>query len=218
MENTHLSLVSSDAVKKIQPTRIMQRSLEGSMTDSMYPRWLPLGGGYVILLFLFGLAIIVSITLLYSRSTAASGYTEVQFQASSGIEFVNAFTDDQQGTSGSGKTRDAASCSAQVLSRGLVIVSIQNGYPGYSCTFNATIYNHGSRPVCLRSLVMQAPPAFTATGLAGAQGLVLKPGQQDVQKFSVHVDQAAQSGVSYRFRIDEWFHPMAPGILESCGQ
>ena len=143
--------------------------------------------------------------LLNIEESFASGNAELQSTPHSGIVFLDASTDDSQGTLDPGYSMDVASCTARVRSDNMVYVSIRNEYPSYTCTFITTIFNNSTLPACLESMEFYAPPALTITGLEGEVGLLLGPGRQAVQAFSLHVEQVAKPRVTYRFRISELF-------------
>jgi len=120
-------------------------------------------------------------------------------------DFIVASTDDPPGTIDPGYDKDVASCEATVESPELVEVVITNAYPSYTCTFTTTIYNGGTLPVRREPLEFVVPAELTVTDLNDLTGVVLDPGQQDVEEFSVHVEQEAEQGAIYYFAIKKPF-------------
>jgi len=161
----------------------------------------------------FAVIVVLGITLgllngmLNIEPSFAKGYAEIECpHPSAKVVFIETSTDDPPGTVDPGYDKDVASCRAKVWRGALVFVSICNGYPSYTCTFSTTIYNSGTLPVRLESQQFKVPPELTVTALEGLPGLVLEPGQQAVQAFSVHVEQEAEQRARYRFRIGQLFH------------
>ena len=120
-------------------------------------------------------------------------------------DFTDASTDDPPGTIDPGYDKDVASCTATVVDSKHVKVVITNGYPSYTCTFTTTIYNNGSLPERREPLVLDVPPVLTVTDLNDLTGVVLDPGEEDVEEFSVHVEQEAEQGATYHFTIKKPF-------------
>ncbi|CAG0982756.1 hypothetical protein ANRL2_02567 [Anaerolineae bacterium] len=148
------------------------------------------------------------------ESSFASGSAEIR--QTSQVVFIDASTDDPPGTPDPGYDKDVASCTAQVQNETLVLVSIHNGYPSYTCTFSTTIHNSNTLPTCLESLEFSVPPALTVMEQRDPADLVLKPGEQTVQVFSVRVGQSAKPATAYGFRISEVFRAMESGRSVPC--
>lgn len=128
-------------------------------------------------------------------------------------DFVAASTDDPPGTLDPGYDKDVADCTAVVVSDELVEVVVTNAYPSYTCTFTTTIRNSGILPERLESIEIDAPPVLTVTDLNDLTGLVLEPEQEDVEEFSVHVEQEAQQGAAYVVTIRKNFRQYATGTI-----
>jgi len=120
-------------------------------------------------------------------------------------DFIAASTDDPPGTIDPGYDKDVASCTATVVSTDLVEVVIINGYPSYTCTFTTTIHNGGTVPERREPLEFDVPAVLTVTDLNDLTGFVLDPGREDVEEFSVHVEQEAEQGAIYYFTIKKPF-------------
>jgi len=120
-------------------------------------------------------------------------------------DFIAASTDDPPGTIDPGYDKDVASCEATVVNTDLVEVVITNAYPSYTCTFTTTIHNGGTLPERREPLEFYVPPVLTVTDLNDLTGVVLDPGQQDVEEFSVHLEQEAEQGAIYYFTIKKPF-------------
>ena len=119
--------------------------------------------------------------------------------------FIGASTDDPPGTIDPGYDKDVASCEATVVSTDLVAVVIINAYPSYTCTFSTTIYNGGTLPERRDPLLFDVPPALTVTDLNDLTGVVLDPGEEDIEEFAMHVEQEAEQGAIYYFTIKKTF-------------
>lgn len=119
--------------------------------------------------------------------------------------FIDASTDDPPGTIDPGYGKDVASCTATVVDKHLVEVVITNAYPSYTCTFTTTIYNGGCLPECRKPLEFDVPPVLTVTDLNDLTGVILYPGEKDIEEFSVHLEQEAEQGATYYFTIKKPF-------------
>lgn len=151
----------------------------------------------VVALASLGLAHAVWAKTLTIEGTVDIGYTNA--------DFIDASTDDPPGTIDPGYDKDVASCTATVVSTELIAVVITNAYPSYTCTFTSTIYNNGTLPERREPLEFVVPPVLTVTDLNDLTGVVLDPGQEDVEEFSVHVEQEAEQGAIYYFTIKKPF-------------
>jgi len=147
----------------------------------------------VVALASLGLAHAVWAKTLTIDDVAAIGRTNA--------DFIAASTDDPPGTIDPGYDKDVASCEATVVDSKHVQVVITNAYPSYTCTFSTTIYNAGTLPERREPLEFVVPPVLTVTDLNDLTGVVLDPGQQDVEEFSVHLEQEAEQGAIYYFTI-----------------
>ena len=128
-------------------------------------------------------------------------------------DFIAASTDDPPGTIDPGYDKDVASCTATVVNTEQVVVLITNAYPSYTCTFSTTIYNNGTLPERREALEFDVPPVLTVTDLNDLTGVVLDPGQQDVEEFSVHVEQEAEQRAIYYFTIKKPFSLWVTGTI-----
>jgi hypothetical protein len=144
---------------------------------------------------------------LVTNTLPVQGWVSVLFNAN----FIAASTDDPPGTLDPGYDKDVADCSAVVVSDELVEVAIANAYPSYTCTFTTTVRNSGILPEQLESIEIIAPPELTVTDLNDLTGLVLDPGEEEVEEFSVHVEQEAEQGAVYVITIYKNFRQYAFG-------
>jgi len=128
-------------------------------------------------------------------------------------DFIAASTDDPPDTIDPGYDKDVASCTATVVSTDLVEVVITNAYPSYTCTFTTTIHNGGTVPERREPLEFVVPAVLTVTDLNDLTGVVLDPGQEDVEEFSVHVEQEAEQGAIYYFTIKKPFSLWVTGTI-----
>lgn len=140
---------------------------------------------------------------LIIHGPVAVGYTNA--------DFVAADTDDPPGTNDPGYDKDVAECTATVMSEEEVAVVLDNAYPSYTCTFTTTIENRGTLPERREMLEFSVPPALTVEDLNDLFGVVLDPGEQDVERFSVHVEQWAEQGATYAFTIRKPFSLFVAG-------
>jgi hypothetical protein len=130
------------------------------------------------------------------------------------VEFTAATTNDPPGTLDPGYTKDVADCLALIAADDRVQISLQNGYPSYTCTFTVDILNSGRLPVKLDPLDINAPTeVLTVTPLEDHTGLLLEAGRTDRERFSVHVEQPASQGASYFFEIRKTFRLHATGTI-----
>jgi len=151
----------------------------------------------VVALASLGMAHAVWAKTLTIDDAIAMGYTNA--------DFIAASTDDPPGTIDPGYDKDVASCEATVVNTEQVAVLIANAYPSYTCTFTTTIYNGGTLPERREPLEFVVPPVLTVMDLNDLTGVVLDPGQEDVEEFSVHVNQDAEQGAIYYFTIKKPF-------------
>ena len=128
-------------------------------------------------------------------------------------EFVDASTNDPPGTMDPGYDKDVASCVPALVSTDLVQILILNGYPSYACRFTTTIYNGGTLPARRDALVLEAPPAITITELNSSAEIVLEPGEEYTEEFTVHVEQEAAQGATYYFSIRKPFRLWVEGTI-----
>jgi hypothetical protein len=129
------------------------------------------------------------------------------------VEFVSATTNDLPGTIDPGYTKDVAECIATRLSGELVNISITNGYPSYTCTFEVVALNSGRLEIMLNPLTIEAPPVLTVTDITDNAGIQLGGGARDTERFSVHVEQQAQQGATYTFTIRKPFRLHHEGTI-----
>ncbi len=147
---------------------------------------------------------------LLSKLLTIDGTVEIGF---TNADFIAASTDDPPGTIDPGHDKDMADCTVVVVSEELVEVVLTNTYPSYTCTFTTTIHNGGNLPERREPLEIDAPPVLTVTELNDLTGTILDPGQDDVEKFSVHVEQEAEQGFTYVFTIKKPFSLFVTGTI-----
>jgi len=139
---------------------------------------------------------------LWAKTLIIDGVVDI---GCTNADFIAASTDDPPGFIDPGYDKDVASCTATVVNTDLVEVVITNAYPSYTCTFTTTIYNDECLPERRELLVFDVPPVLTVTDLNDLTGVVLDPGQEDVEEFEVHVEQEAEQGATYYFTITKPF-------------
>ncbi len=139
------------------------------------------------------------------EAAVASGYSDAGF--------VAVFTNDPLGAIDPGYDKDVAQCVAVVLDYERVSVALDNAYPSYTCTFTATVKNFGTVPLRVGPVQTDAPPVLTVDEVNGLTGVVLEPGEQDVEQFSVHVEQQAQQRFIYSFTIRKPFALFISGTM-----
>ena len=112
-----------------------------------------------------------------------------------------------------GYTKDVASCLARLISDELIEVTLQNGYPSYTCTFTVTAQNAGMLPVKLAPLQFDVPEVLTVADVSDHAGIVLEGGRRETETFTVHVEQIARQGSEYVFTIRKTFELHATGTI-----
>ena len=156
-------------------------------------------------LVLIALTLAVWALVRVDASALTSGHVDVRF--------VSVSTDDPPGTVDPGYDKDVADCSAEAVFGDLILVTLTNGYPSYTCTFTVAIQNVGFLPVKLNPLDFDVPPALTITDLSNNAGILLLSGETDVETFSVHVEQEAEQSSWYTFVIHKTFMEHATGTI-----
>jgi len=113
-----------------------------------------------------------------------------------------------------GYDKAVARCEAKILTSDKVLVEVTNGYPSYTCRFWTEIRNSGCRPVQRKTPVIKPPPELTVKKVNPPGSLLLQPGARIMESFTVHVEQSARQGGTYRFTIDNMFTEVKK---EDCG-
>ena len=129
------------------------------------------------------------------------------------VDFVAASTNDPPGSIDPGYDKNVATCKARVVSAKEVAVVLTNAYPSYTCTFTTTIRNSGRLTVRRGPLQIDAPPVLTVTEIGAPGDIVIKPCRDDIEKFSIHVEQQAQQGSTYAFTIRKPFEVFVQGTI-----
>lgn len=129
------------------------------------------------------------------------------------LGFVASSTNDPPNNVDPGYTKDVASCASQMVSDDLVLITLENGYPSYTCTFTVTVQNTGMLPVKLAPLQVDAPPVLTVLEVGDHTGIVLEGGQRDTETFTVRVEQQASQRSEYTFEIRKRFDLHATGTI-----
>ena len=129
------------------------------------------------------------------------------------VDFVAAGTNDAPPHIDPGYTRDVARCTAEVTNDEMVVVTLQNGYPSYTCTLTVTVQNTGMLPVKLAPLHLDVPAVLTVEETQDHTGIVLEGGQRETETFTVHVEQIARQGAEYVFTIRKTFDLHATGTI-----
>ena len=151
---------------------------------------------------ILALAILGIVYGLWSKTLTIEGVADIGF---TNADFVAASTNDPPGTIDPGYEKDVASCIAQVADDERVTLVINGAFPSYTCTFTTTIKNMGTLPERREALEFDVPPVLTVIELTDLTGVVLDPGESDVEAFTVHLEQEAQQGASYVFNIRKPF-------------
>jgi hypothetical protein len=127
------------------------------------------------------------------------------------VVFVDAVTDDTGLDPGYDK--DVASCEAIIDSLGNVQITINNGYPSYTCRFTVTVQNTGTMPVQRTFPEIDGPDGGELTIWEDSPATcgALLPGSTEQETFAVHIEQHAQQNYTYDFRIQKRFYEMSPG-------
>jgi hypothetical protein len=164
---------------------------------------------------------VVSLGLSVTISTTASG--ENLEDDCLNVIFLNAYTnDDGVVNAQEHDPRDngldppydkaVASCEADV-SPDIVEVTIDNGYPSYTCQFWVMEQNQSSEPVRCGSVVIQAPSELSVWELDTIACRTLMPGEIEVESFFVHVEQHALFDIQYAFTIEKTFIEATAGTI-----
>jgi len=100
--------------------------------------------------------------------------------------------------------KDVGSCSVvEGIDDQHLVVTIDNGYPCYTCTVYFTIGNTGTIPVKVQSLTVVAPPpeiSFTFAGIA--VGDQIDGGASQEGSIVIHIEQSAAELAQYLFSIE----------------
>lgn len=112
--------------------------------------------------------------------------------------------------------KDVGSCSVvEGVDNQHLVVTINNGYPCYTCTVYFTIWNRGTIPVKVQSLTVVTPPPeidFTFSGIA--VGDQIDGDDTQTGSIIIHVDQSADELATYTFSIEiylvQWNEYEAP--------
>jgi len=142
---------------------------------------------------------------LGGNANVSVGYTNA--------DFIDAWTDDPPGNPDPGYTKDVATCTAEVVSEEEVRLLIDNAYPSYTCTFTTVIMNGGTVPERREPLEFEVSPVLTVTELTDLTGEVLRPGEEDEEVFTVHVEKEAAPGMKYTFTIRKPFSLFVTGTI-----
>jgi hypothetical protein len=125
----------------------------------------------------------------------------VVLTGSCNADFIAASTDDPPGTVDPGYSKDVATCVARVLDESTLEIIIDNAYPSYTCTLTTTIHNAGTVPEDVGPAIIQAPPELTVTEICGPTEIELLPGEDEVERFTIHVEQPMEQNATYTFTI-----------------
>ena len=141
-----------------------------------------------------------------------------------GVEFTRAFTNDDgvvndrsrdPGDNGvdPGNGKPVGRCLASLVGPGAVQVTIENGYPGYTCRVWVKIRNVGCKQVRRQSVAITAPAGLAVTEVSPRPCTVLQPGEQRFEAYDVQILQSAEETAVYQFMIRETFRE----ALSGCG-
>jgi hypothetical protein len=150
---------------------------------------------------------VVALAVLAVVTVSANGVTLKN------VDFTATSTNDPPGTIDPGYTKNVATCTSALVNSELVLVTITNGYPSYTCTFTVTAKNTGTLDIKLNPLEFDVPPVLTVTDLSNDEGIVLGGGSKVVERFSVHVEQPAHQGSTYTFEIRKPFRLFQTGTI-----
>jgi len=129
------------------------------------------------------------------------------------VDFIATGTNDPPGTIDPGYTKNVASCVSSLINSELIEVTIDNGYPSYTCTFTVAVQNTGLLGIKLNPLEFDVPPVLTVIDLSDDAGIELGGGDKVVETFSVHVEQPASQGATYTFQIRKPFRLFHKGTI-----
>jgi hypothetical protein len=143
-------------------------------------------------------------------------------RTSLGVEFTRAFTNDDgvvndrsrdPGDNGvdPGNGKAVGRCLAGVVGPGTIQVTIENGYPGYTCRVWVKIRNAGCKQVRRQSVAITAPPELAVTEVSRRPCYVLQPGDQRFEGYDVQVLQSAEEAATYQFVIRTTFRKALSG-------
>jgi hypothetical protein len=158
---------------------------------------------FLVVLFSF-LTGFLSINTVFAR-----GSTEI-IASDPGIKvvFSGAVTDDPPQTLDPGYEQDVATCRARVQGDTSLSLSILNGYPGYTCTLQTALENRGPGAVRFDRLEYEVPPGLKILGPEYAEQLILAPGQDELQDFTVLIEEEAEQDGTLSFHIWQVFTPV----------
>lgn len=102
-----------------------------------------------------------------------------------------------------GYDKDVANCTVVIDAKDSqkLHITINNGYPCYTCVITYTITNTGTIPVMVQALTVPNPiPQVTVTWTPGiAVGDQIDPGDSRTGTISIHVEQIAGELATYTF-------------------
>ena len=128
-------------------------------------------------------------------------------------DFIDVFTDDELGNPDPGSTKDVATCTAEIVSDEEVVVQIHNAYPNYTCNLTTVIQNQGTLPERREMLEFDVPPVITITELTDLFGVVLHPGDTDIEKFIIRIEKEVEQNTEYTFTIRKPFSLFNTGTI-----
>lgn len=194
------------------------------------PQWLNLRSGFSRLRALIPAAGLVvwaaSLGLLDSAWSEAHEAWWGGCKSKPEVKFTQAFTNDDGLVNDArldphdngidpGYDKQVASCSAIVVEAKQVLVTVTNGYPSYTCRFWTEFKNTGCVSLKRKSPVIHSPSELTVLEVGGTPCCVLKPREEALTSFTVHVEQWARQGFAYQFVIDQTLIEVTKG-KSSC--
>ena len=166
-------------------------------------------GATIFVYLLIALGLLTGFVRFKSAYAQGSAYLLPPAEQDYQVVFVSAETDDPRRTIDPGWNKHVGSCSARIKGS-VLILSVFNAYPGYTCTLQARIANQGDQPVTLQEIKYETPDELTITGTHTSPVQIIQPGEQISQLFSLQVEPQAEENASYRFAIFEFFEPTDP--------
>lgn len=150
----------------------------------------------VLALALMGVAYALWSETLDIDGTVHTGEVDVAFQNAS---------DDDNGID-PGYDKDVANCTVNVAGDGNSMdITINNGYPSYTCTVTYEVFNSGTIPVKLQSFSGVVPSELEITQSGLSVGGQIDAGQAVTATIAIHVEQEAAEGATYTFTKDFLF-------------
>jgi hypothetical protein len=111
-----------------------------------------------------------------------------------------------------GYDKDVASCTVSGVNSQTLTITIDNGYPSYTCDVDFTVTNTGTVPVKVHSFDTSGVPSQLDVTLTGLPiGTQIDAGLEAPGDVHIHVNQTADQGATYTFsasiQLNQWNEP-----------